>query len=571
MEGLESQNEMLAWLLPDAVIILDPQGILQWGNRAAERLFGRSLQDSIGLPALDLVHPDDLELVLRSLTSVQGKETGTLIEVRAKTDTGWRLLEVIGAPITWFDGQAVLFSLRDLTERRRFEVARNEEARLRSLLQNAAAVTILVSPTGLVDSVSGALSRLLGHDPELVEQRPLAELVSESDRPALLVALERASRGASASNPVTVTVRLLRSASNETVPFELTLVNLVDDPTVRGLVVSAHDSTARVAAEIELRNTLSLLTATLESTADGILVVDATGGITSYNRLFAEMWRIPDSILAKREDAAAITFAMDQLASPEAFVAKVVELYANPEAESYDTLLFKDGRVFERYSKPQHVDGAVIGRVWSFRNVTDRKRTEEELRESEQRFRQVFNQGPLGIALVDPDSRIVDANRALCRFVGRMRKELVGATFESFTYPDDVDKGTELDRLMSEGKIPSYQTETRFVREDGGMVFASVTASVIRDENGTLIYGLRIVEDITERKRLERELVAHARTAGKLLASLTPRETEIVELLCKGYTASKMAECLSLSVRTVESHLATSYRKLGVRTRRLLI
>jgi len=131
---------------PDAVFVLDPQGRLQWGNHAAERMFGRLLEDSIGLLALDLVHPEDVELVLRSLVSVQGKETGTLIEVRANTVTGWRLLEVIGSPITWLDGQAVLFSLRDLTERRRFEVARNKEARLRSLVQNAANVTMLVSP-----------------------------------------------------------------------------------------------------------------------------------------------------------------------------------------------------------------------------------------------------------------------------------------------------------------------------------------------------------------------------------------------------------------------------------------
>lgn len=165
---VQTSNRVLAGLLvdlPDAAIVLDDQGVLRWGNHAAERLFGRVLDESVGLSALDLVHPDDLEMVLRSFASVQRKEVGTLIEVRARAANRWRLLEVIGAPVDWFGEPAVLFSLRDLTERRRFEVADNREARFRSLVQNSAAVTILVSPTGRVDSVSAALSRMLGHDP----------------------------------------------------------------------------------------------------------------------------------------------------------------------------------------------------------------------------------------------------------------------------------------------------------------------------------------------------------------------------------------------------------------------
>jgi len=569
-DRLETSNTSLANLLreiPDVVIVLDPEGRVQWGNHAAERLFGRLLDDSIGLPGLKLVHPDDLELVLRSLASVRRKEVGTLIEVRAKAATGWRLLEVLGTAVTWSGGPAVLFSMRDLTERRRFEVARSEEARFRSLVQNAAAVTILVSPTGLVESVSGALSRLLGQDPEVVEQRPLAALVSKADRPALRSAFGRASHGASALNPVTVVVRMLRHASSESVPFELSLVNLVDDPVVRGFIVSAHDITARVAAELEVRKTLSLLAATLESTADGILVVDTTGRITSFNSRFVELWHLPDRIVATRDDAATIAFGMEQLADPDAFQARVEELYDDPEAESNEILEFKDGRVFERYSRPQRVDGAIVGRVWSFRDVTASKRTERELRESEQRFRQIFDQGPLGIALVDLEGRITNANRALCRFVGRRRSELVGSGFESFTYPGDVDKDLEFARQMSAGTIPDYQTETRFVTSRGDVVFGIVTASMIRGELGLPTYGLRIVEDITKRKRLEHELVSHATTARKLLASLTPRETEVLELLADGVTASRIAEQLSLSVRTVETHLANAYRKLGVRSR----
>lgn len=153
--------------LPDAVAVVDSGCFLRWGNRSAEKLFGRSLNESLGISGLELVHPEDLELVLRSLVSVQGKEVGTAIEVRVNSATGWRLVEVLGAPVSWMEDGAVLLCLRDVTERRRFELARGEEARFRSLVQNSAAVTMLVSRTGDVESVSGALTRLLGHDPEI--------------------------------------------------------------------------------------------------------------------------------------------------------------------------------------------------------------------------------------------------------------------------------------------------------------------------------------------------------------------------------------------------------------------
>ena len=570
MEDARPRDSDLAELLgalPDAVIVLDPLGRVRWGNSAAERLFTRSLEESVGLSGIDLVHADDMELVLRSLASVQGKEVGTLIEVRVKTGTGWRLVEVIGAPVTWLGKAAVLFSLRDLTERRRFEVARNEEACLRSMVHNSTAVIILVSAAGLVLSASAALGRLLGHDPELIEHRPLADLSSDEDRPVVAAALERASRGATVAEPVTVVVHLRRHASSQTVPFDLSVVNLLDDPTVGGFVVSAHDITARTGAELELRHALSLLTATLDSTADGLLVVATDGPIVSFNGRFGEMWRLPASVLESGDKDAARAFAASQLIEPEAFEAKVRELHASPEAESFDTLEFKDGRVFERYSRPQRLDGAVVGRVWSFHDVTERHGRDQELRESEQRFRRVFNEGPLPIALVDLDVRITNVNNALCRFVRRTKQELLGTTFESFTHPDDVDKDSDLNWQLSAAIVPSYETETRFVAKDGGIVVGKVTASVVRDDNAAVVHGVRIVEDITRRKGLERELAEHAITVGKLLASLTQRETAVLALLSGTATAPQMAKRLSVSVRTVETHLANAYRKLGVRSR----
>ena len=118
----------------------------------------------------------------------------------------------------------------------------------------------------------------------------------------------------------------------------------------------------------------ALLVAALEATADGILIVDSEGKIVRFNDRFARMWRIPEDVLKTRSDDQALDFVLRQLSDPGAFIAKVRELYAQPGADSFDTLHFKDGRVFERFSIPQRVDGLPVGRVWSFRDVSDRDR-----------------------------------------------------------------------------------------------------------------------------------------------------------------------------------------------------
>ena len=132
-------------------------------------------------------------------------------------------------------------------------------------------------------------------------------------------------------------------------------------------------------SEAELRNTLSLLNATLHSTADGILVVDLDGRITSHNARFAEMWGIPGDVLDGADDATVLGHVIRDLEEPDRFLAKVNELYEDHDAESHDTISFTDGRIFDRYSLPQRVDGTTVGRVWSFRDVTVRTGLEREL------------------------------------------------------------------------------------------------------------------------------------------------------------------------------------------------
>jgi diguanylate cyclase (GGDEF)-like protein/PAS domain S-box-containing protein len=364
--------------LPDAVVLVDGSGTLVWANHSAERMFERALGDWVGRSGLDLVHPDDQEFVLRSLASIQDKDVGTPIEIRVKAASGWRLIEMIGSTTNWLGADVVVLCMRDLTERRRYDLAAGREDRIRSLVHNAGSIIMLVSAEGIVESVSSVMTRLLGHDPELLEGQPLSSIVTRRDRARFKAALKAAGTEATPDRTVTVRVDLLRNDQG-VVPFELHFVNRLDDPTVDGIVITGHDVTAQVAAERDLGDALARLTATLDSTADGILVTDTSGRITDYNRRFVEIWGLPDDSVSRHEDAATLGFALERLVQPEAFVTRLHELDLSPESEGSDLLEFKDGRMIECVTRSQQVAGEVVGHVYIFRDVTDRKLLEDEL------------------------------------------------------------------------------------------------------------------------------------------------------------------------------------------------
>jgi PAS domain S-box-containing protein len=142
----------------------------------------------------------------------------------------------------------------------------------------------------------------------------------------------------------------------------------------------------RKRTENELEKSFSLIAAALESTADGILVVSKNGKITNLNKKFLELWQIPEEIVATKNDEVLLSFVLDQLTYPEAFLNKIKELYDNDEEISSDIILFKDGRIFERYSQAQLFKGKSVGRVWSFRNITAQRKTLQALFESEARL-----------------------------------------------------------------------------------------------------------------------------------------------------------------------------------------
>ena len=253
------------------------------------------------------------------------------------------------------------------------EALRASEQRFRALFEHSSEVITLLAADGTVLYASQPASPVLGYGPTENVGRNVFELIHPDDRSGALELFAELMQ-----EPGHVVRSELRAQHKDGTwrRLEVVGVNRLSEPAIGAVVVNYRDITDRERTERDLRETLSLLNATFESTADGLLVVDLAGHIVSFNRKFAELWRIPDSILETKDAPRTIAFVLEQLADPQGFITKVRDLYARPDASSFDVLVFKDGRIFERLSQPQRIGGKSVGRVWSFRDVTEAKRAE---------------------------------------------------------------------------------------------------------------------------------------------------------------------------------------------------
>ena len=192
-----------------------------------------------------------------------------------------------------------------------------------------------------------------------------------------------------------------------------------------------HAERAQRAFETELR-------AILDSTADGILAVDDEGKILHTNQRFLELWRIPQALLADGDNQVLLDFVLDQLEAPDLFIAKVRSLYGSV-AEDMDTLRFKDGRTFERFSVPVRMEGTRIGRVWSFRDITERQRAGEHLSEQERQYRALFEAHPEAMWVYDRETlRFLAVNDAAVSRYGYSRREFQAMTIADIRPTEDV-------------------------------------------------------------------------------------------------------------------------------------
>jgi len=239
-----------------------------------------------------------------------------------------------------------------------------------------------------------------------------------------------------------------------------------------------------------------LLSSILNSTADGLLVIDREGKILAWNDMFVSMWNLPLGVMESRHDDKAIAAVLGQVVDADGFLSRIRELYARPEEESFETINLKDGRIFERLSRPLGPKADIQGRVWSFRDATVRRQAERSLRESEMRFR-AFAEGAACALLIYRGDEIVFANRWAIDVFG----DILGKSFWTHVHPDDVEIAKARGRARSRRHSVDGHYDVRLIDREGALRWFEVTGSAIELDGQPAV--LTTAYDITKRKEAE--------------------------------------------------------------------
>jgi len=403
----------------DVIVLLAENGAYLYVTPSQARVLGYPPEEFIGRSAFEHVHTDDLALAKERFgRCVANPGMPVTAEVRLRhRDGSWRHVEAVGVNrLADPSVRAVVANYRDITPRKQAES-------LQAALYRVSEATSMTGDVGeLYAEIHAIVAKLMPAENfyialydetakvltfpyfvDAVDPKPqpkklgkgLTEYVLRTGEP-LLATPERF-----AELQKTGKVKLIGGSSLDWLGVPLK----TDDRTLGVLVVQTYDKDVRYGerekevlafvaqhiagaigrkrAEQEIKRTVSLLQSSIESTTDGLLVVDGKGSVVAFNQRFAQLWRVPPDLLESRDSNALLSSVMDQLKAPDQFLAKIKDLLSHPQAEAFDVLEFKDGRVFERYSIPQRQDGEPVGRVWSFRDVTERTQAEQALRQTE--------------------------------------------------------------------------------------------------------------------------------------------------------------------------------------------
>lgn len=446
IESSEKQFRNILLDSPGIFVVLKgfPEMIIEFANEPLFKSWGRTA-DIIGKPLLEVLpeikdqpFPKLLENVFRTgKPYYSGEEKAVLIKDGVAVDTYYVYTY---QPI--FDDDKTVIGItimaNDITEQ---VVARKkvEEAlaslQLQSLVLEKMDEGVSVSDeNGIILFTNSAEDKMFGYDPgELIGKHVTVQNAYPPEENERLVSDVIAELKAKGSWSGEWRNRKKDGTDFYTSSFITSLT--IDGRTV--FVCVQRDITEEKLVKEKLAYRTALLEAQNEAIPDAILIVDTKGKILSFNQHFVDLWNIPSHIIEQEDDAAALEYVVNQLVRPEGFIERVNYIYAHPEENTHEEVLFKDGRVIERYGNPVlGEDGRKYGWAWYFKDITERKRSEAALKESEEQFRNFSNNIQNLAWIADGEGWIYWYNQRWFDYTGTTLEEMQGWGWQKVHHPD---------------------------------------------------------------------------------------------------------------------------------------
>jgi len=565
-----------------AIVSTDQSGCITSFNPAAEKLFGWKAEELIGKATPEMMHvPEKTGRRAGFLSAKPGEAGAPVFEAFAadarrglQREVEWTFVRKDGTEFpgllsvtTLRDEQGELFGFlgmaRDITEHKQAGESLRESRRLyedlvSSLPMGVYRVSARVEGD-VLEYVSDQFCEVTGltRETALEDESRVRAIIHPEDRPAFdranVVAFERLAHFLWEGR---ATVRgQTRWLHIESHPAQLP----GRAPFWTGVI---YDVTDRHDVEEAFHHQHSLLEGALQATADGILAVSGEGRINSYNRQFLELWRVPRGILDAHDLAGLAEYILQQLSNPAAMRARVRLFNDKSKADTFDTLEFTDGRVYERFSRPQVVDGRVVGRVWSFRDVTARHWAVASLRESEHKFKTLFESANDAILIMN-ESVFLDCNQMSEVIYGAPREKIIGESPVNFSPKRQADG--QLSEEKAGGKIRAALAGTPqffewiHARGDGTLFNAEVSLNRLELRGKLVIQA--IVRDITERKVAE----AARHDAEQLYRTLVNTSPDGISLLdVAGRMLYSSPKAMELFYGSAEADLAPEQNALDL-------